>query len=271
MSIQLIFLHIILNTFILLFIILLAYFEYGLGPVKLRPKDIKNLQNRSKQKYNNTYFADIINITESDYEDLWDSRTDYWLQNWCKHDPPTQIQAPSYINHHKDNTQIQQHKNIPFTRELSKQKQEFPISKQRITIQHQIHHTHDQEITKPHQRNLYIPQAAIHPLINNITHNQTHRRSRREIDKKLPKNNNTITTGAPTGPQDIFIEHYDCEINEISNVKYYELNKISTCKLKPMDLEMETTGVQLLSRAKAIVIKAFAVEGTIKESVDWCS
>ena len=38
-----------------------------------------------------------------------------------------------------------------------------------------------------------------------------------------------------------------------------------------MDLEMEKTGIQLLSRAKAIEIKAFAVEGTIKETVHWCS
>ena len=38
-----------------------------------------------------------------------------------------------------------------------------------------------------------------------------------------------------------------------------------------MDLEMKKTGVQLLSRAKAIEIKAFTVEGTIKELLDWCS
>ena len=36
-------------------------------------------------------------------------------------------------------------------------------------------------------------------------------------------------------------------------------------------LSRAKTGVQLLSRAKAIDIKAFAVEGTIKESVHWCS
>ena len=43
MSIQQIPLHIILITFILLFILLLANFEYGLGPIKLRPKDIKKI------------------------------------------------------------------------------------------------------------------------------------------------------------------------------------------------------------------------------------
>ena len=39
-----------------------------------------------------------------------------------------------------------------------------------------------------------------------------------------------------------------------------------------MDLEMEKkTGIQLLSTTKAIEIKAFAVEGTLKETVHGCS
>ena len=77
--------------------------------------------------------------------------------------------------------------------------------------------------------------------------------------------------GSATGPQDIFIEHYDCNAEEITNVKYYELNKISTCKFKPLDLDMTKTEVQLLSEAQAVEIKAYAVAGTIKERVEWCS
>ena len=77
--------------------------------------------------------------------------------------------------------------------------------------------------------------------------------------------------GSAVGPQDIFIEHYDCDAEEITNVKYYELNKISTCKFKPLDLEMTKTEVQLLSKAQAVEIKAYAVTGTIKEKVEWCS
>ena len=73
------------------------------------------------------------------------------------------------------------------------------------------------------------------------------------------------------GPQDIFIEHYDCDAEEITNVKYYELNKISTCKFKPLDLDMTKTEFQLLSKAQAVEIKAYAVAGTIKERVEWCS
>ena len=77
--------------------------------------------------------------------------------------------------------------------------------------------------------------------------------------------------GSATGPQDIFIEHYDCDAEEIINVKYYELKKISTCKLKPLDLDMTKTEVQLLSKAQAVEIKVYAVTGTIKERVEWCS
>ena len=67
------------------------------------------------------------------------------------------------------------------------------------------------------------------------------------------------------------MEHYDCEINEVSNVKHYEFNKISTCKFKPLGFEVEKTKEHLLSRAKTIKINAFAVEATIKEEVHWCS
>ena len=68
-----------------------------------------------------------------------------------------------------------------------------------------------------------------------------------------------------------FIEHYDCDAEEITNVKYYELNKISTSKFKQLDLDMTKTEVQLLSKAQAVEIKAYAVAGTIKERVEWCS
>ena len=67
--------------------------------------------------------------------------------------------------------------------------------------------------------------------------------------------------GSAIGPQDIFIEHYDCDAEEITNVKYYELNKITTCKFKPPDLDMTKTEVQLLSKAQAVEIKAYAVAG----------
>ena len=62
--------------------------------------------------------------------------------------------------------------------------------------------------------------------------------------------------GSATGPQDIFIEHYDCDVEEITKVKYYELNKISTCIFEPLLLDMTKTEVQLLSKAQVVEIKS---------------
>ena len=108
-------------------------------------------------------------------------------------------------------------------------------------MQHQIKHVHILKQIKIKTYNhlqwkINIPQAAIKPFLNESRHNKTHRRSRRIIDKNLQTNVNNLSTAPTTGPKDIFIEHYDCEINEISNVKYYELNEISTCKFKPVEL-----------------------------------
>ena len=74
--------------------------------------------------------------------------------------------------------------------------------------------------------------------------------------------------GSTTGSQDIFIEHYDCDAEEITDVEYYELNKISTCKFKPLDIDMTKTEVQLLSKAQAVEIKAYAVAGTTKDRIE---
>ena len=96
------------------------------------------------------------------------------------------------------------------------------------------------------------------------------RQKRRTKNDYVELTGQTIN-GSAIGPQDIFIEHYDCDAEEITNVKYYELNKISTCKFKPLDLEMTKTEVHFLSKAQAVEIKAYAVTGTIKEKVEWCS
>ena len=127
MSVQLIIIHVILFTFIFLFL-LLAYLEYGLGTNKLRVQDIKNLQDRTKHKINNTYFTNIINITESDYEDMWNIRADYWFHNWGKPRPPTQIDTPFISRNieiennkqHLEKAQLEIHSQIP--KDL-----EFPI------------------------------------------------------------------------------------------------------------------------------------------------
>ena len=110
-------------------------------------------------------------------------------------------------------------------------------------------------------------------LTNNILNkfNLNTKRQKRQTNIDFIELTGQNINGSATGPQDIFIEHYDCDAEEITNVKYYELNKISTCKFKPLDLDMTKTEVQLLSKAQAVEIKAYAVAGTIKERVEWCS
>ena len=97
------------------------------------------------------------------------------------------------------------------------------------------------------------------------------KRNKRQTKEDYVELTGQNINGSAIGPQDIFIEHYDCDAEKITNVKYYELNKISTCKFKPLDLEKTKTEVQLLSKAQAVEIKAYAVTGTIKERVEWCS
>ena len=99
----------------------------------------------------------------------------------------------------------------------------------------------------------------------------SNKRNKRQTKEDYVELKGQNINGSAVGPQDIFIEHYDCDAEEITNVKYYELNKISTCKFKPLDLEMTKTEVQLLSKAQAVESKAYAVTGTIKEKVEWCS
>ena len=98
--------------------------------------------------------------------------------------------------------------------------------------------------------------------------NKRQKRQTKNDFVELPGQN---INGSATGPQDISKEHYECDAEEITNVKYYELNKISTCKFKPLDLDMTKTEVQVLSKAQAVEIKAYEVTGTIKERVEWCS
>ena len=82
-----------------------------------------------------------------------------------------------------------------------------------------------------------LPQLKIH-----------HKRRKRQTDIELIESTGQNANRSATVPQDIFIEPYDCDVEEISNAKYYELNKISTCKLKPLDLDLTKTEVQLLSK-----------------------
>ena len=101
----------------------------------------------------------------------------------------------------------------------------------------------------PHNWNFYREKLT-DSILSKFYTNQ--KKQKRKTNLELIELTSQNANSSATGPQDIFIEHYTCDVDEISNVKYYELNKISTCNLKALDLEMIKTEVQSLSRARAV-------------------
>ena len=82
-------------------------------------------------------------------------------------------------------------------------------------------------IVKPRRNwNFYREQ-----LTNSILEkfNMNNKRQKRQTKVDFVELTGQNINGSATGPQDIFMEHYDCDAEETTNVKYYELNKISTC------------------------------------------
>ena len=53
----------------------------------------------------------------------------------------------------------------------------------------------------------------------------SNKRNKRQTKEDYVELKGQNINGSAVGPQDIFIEHYDCDAEEITNVKYYELNK----------------------------------------------
>ena len=110
----------------------------------------------------------------------------------------------------------------------------------------------------------YYSEKLTDSILSNLRSNHKLERCQTKIDLIELSSHNA--NSSVTGPQDIFIEHYDCDVDEIRNVKHYELNKISTRKFKPLDLEMTKTEMQLLSKARAVEIKTSAVTGIINNT-----
>ena len=70
--------------------------------------------------------------------------------------------------------------------------------------------------------NFYTEQLTDNILNKVDMNNKRHKRPTQIDFVELTGQN---INGSATGPQDIFIEHYDYDAEEITNVKYYELNK----------------------------------------------
>ena len=94
---------------------------------------------------------------------------------------------------HLEEAQLEIHSRIP-------KNLEFPISKQKKTVIHQVQTSLNGAIREPYRRNHNIPKSAKTIVTNETNHNKIQKRSLRIIDKNLKPSNNTITAGPPTGP-----------------------------------------------------------------------
>ena len=80
----------------------------------------------------------IIELNETDYEELWDNRVDYWLHNWGDRQSPSQMQTPLNTNKNNDINITEKDNNnyINLTEQVLTERESFNKEKSRI------HHTH---------------------------------------------------------------------------------------------------------------------------------
>ena len=217
--------------------------------IKIKPKQITSEQARHEDEENKQYYYGFVNEHTHEHEHEHENKYTGKLNNVTNH-----------LIHNHNHTNLKSYPEYFTYNTKIKELEEFENSLDYEAMW-------EIAIDKwTRNWNFYREQ-----LTNSILEkfNMSNKRQKRQTKVDFVELTGQNINGSATGPQDIFIEHYDAE--EFTNVKYYELNKISTCKFKPLDLDMTKTEVQLLSKAQAVEIKAYAVTGTIKERVEWCS
>ena len=54
-----------------------------------------------------------------------------------------------------------------------------------------------------------------------------------------------------TGPQDLLVEHYDCEENEQKTLHKFAINQVNQCKTEPQAIKQTNIIATLYSKARA--------------------
>ena len=73
-----------------------------------------------------------------------------------------------------------------------------------------------------------------------------------------------------TGIQDLVVIHYDCSPMHITNMQYYELNKIGECKIKPADLQVLPAQVQIFSQIRTLKVRAYSTHAELSDKESFC-
>ena len=73
-----------------------------------------------------------------------------------------------------------------------------------------------------------------------------------------------------TGIQDLVVTHYDYSSKHITNMQYYQLNKIDECKFKPADFKILPAQVQIFSQIRTLIVHAYAIHAKLSDKESFC-
>ena len=73
-----------------------------------------------------------------------------------------------------------------------------------------------------------------------------------------------------TGIQDLAVTHYDCSPQRITNMQYYNLNKIGECKIKPADFKIIPAQVQIFSQIRTLQVLAYTIHAKLSDKENFC-
>ena len=74
-----------------------------------------------------------------------------------------------------------------------------------------------------------------------------------------------------TGPQDLFVTHYDCEENEQKTLHKYAINQVSQCETESQAIETTNVIATLYSKVRATAVVGYKVTATFSEKKVHCS
>ena len=74
-----------------------------------------------------------------------------------------------------------------------------------------------------------------------------------------------------TGPLDLLVTHYDCEVNEQKILHKYAINQVTQCESKPQAIKTTNTIATLYSKARAATLTAYKFTATFSEKKAHCS
>ena len=73
-----------------------------------------------------------------------------------------------------------------------------------------------------------------------------------------------------TGIQDLVVSHFNCSPKHITNMQYYELNKVGECKIKPADFKILPAQVQIFLQIRTLQVRTYAKHAKLNDKESFC-